>query len=175
MLETERLLIRPFTDFDVPEVFAMRSDPEIMRYIRTPHKDLEETRKWVKMLSSRWEKDGIGFCALIEKETGQFIGWCGLWQLAENDEIEVGYAIAKSHWGRGLASEAAASIVDYGFDELKLDKIVALAREENTPSRRVMEKLGMEFGYIGTFYGRQLVHYEITREDYVRNREAAAS
>lgn len=174
MLETERLIIRPFTESDVPDVFAMRSDKEIMRYIRTPHKDIAETKKWVTMLSSRWDKDGIGFCSLIEKETGKFIGWCGLWQLVENGEIEVGYAIAKSHWGRGLASEAAESFLKYGFERLNLDKIVALAREENVASRRVMEKLGMAFGYVGTFYGMQLFHYGITREEYDRNRKAVA-
>lgn len=174
MLETKRLFIRPFTDSDVPDVFAMRSDPEIMRYIRAPHKDIAETKKWVTMLSSRWKKDGIGFCSLIEKETGNFLGWCGLWQLVENGEIEVGYALAKTYWGKGLATESAERFLQYGFDELNLGKIVALAREENLASRRVMEKLGMQYGYVGTFYGSELVHYEITREEYDRNRKIIA-
>ena len=172
MLETLRLILRPFRESDQKPVFAMRSDAEVMRYIREPHKNIEETIRWITLISSRWDKDGIGFCSLTEKETGNFLGWCGLWQLVENGEIEVGYAIAKSHWGRGLASEAAERFLQYGFNDLNLDKIVALAREENTASRRVMEKLGMQFDYIGTFYGRELVHYEITREEYDRNRTA---
>ncbi len=175
MLETDRLIIRPMNETDIDAVYEMRRDRDVMRFIREPVTNRAEAENWVNLISSRWADERIGFCSLIEKQTGKFAGWCGLWQLKETDEIEVGYAIAKEFWGKGYASESAEAFLEYGFKELNLEKIVAVARSENTASRRVMEKLGMEFDYIGEFYGRDLVHYSITKNDYFRNRKAFAS
>ncbi len=175
MLETDRLIIRPMNETDIDAVYEMRRDRDVMRFIREPVTNRAEAENWVNLISSRWADERIGFCSLIEKQTGKFAGWCGLWQLKETDEIEVGYAIAREFWGKGYASESAEAFLEYGFKELNLEKIVAVARSENTASRRVMEKLGMEFDYIGEFYGRDLVHYSITKNDYFRNRKAFAS
>ena len=166
MLETERLILRPMTKDDVEDVFKMRRDDEIMQFIREPIVSRREAEDWVKMISSRWSKDGIGFCCLIEKTSGNFAGWCGLWQLKESQEIEVGYAIVKDFWRKGFASEAAKAVLGYGFNELNLDRIVAVARPENAGSRGVMEKVGMRFDYIGKFYDRDLVHYSITKKEF---------
>mgnify|MGYP000309463774 CR=1 FL=1 len=86
--------------------------------------------------------------------------------MAETGETEVGYAIARQFWGRGFAAEAAEAFLDYGFQRLDLDKIVAVAHPENTGSRRVMEKLGMRFDYTGKFYDNNLVHYSITKNQF---------
>jgi [ribosomal protein S5]-alanine N-acetyltransferase len=176
MFETERLILRRFnkTKADIDAIYAMRRDAEIMRYIREPQSKAE-SKNWLKLISSRWESEKIGFCAVVEKSSNELIGWCGLWRLTETNEIEVGYAVARKFWGRGYASEAAARFLEYGFGELNLEKIVAVAREENSGSRRVMEKLGMRFDYIGEFYGRDLVHYTIEKDVYFRNRTSAAS
>ena len=148
MIETNRLLLRPMTDADVDAVFALRSDADVMRYIREPQVRAEAER-WVKLVSSKWESDGVGLCAVILKETNELIGWCGLWILAETGEREVGYAIAKNYWKQGFAAEAAEGSLEYGFTKLKLPKIVACANPDNTGSRRVMEKIGMTFDHIG--------------------------
>ncbi|MGI8884940.1 MAG: GNAT family N-acetyltransferase, partial [Pyrinomonadaceae bacterium] len=129
---------------------------------------------WINLVSSRWAKDQIGFCSLIEKKSGKFAGWCGLWELKESSEIEVGYAVAREFWGKGYASESAEAFLEYGFNKLNLEKIVAVAREENKASRRVMEKIGMQFDYIGEFYGRELVHYSIRQEDFLTPRRKGA-
>jgi ribosomal-protein-alanine N-acetyltransferase len=165
MLETERLILRRFDENDTDAVYALRSDADVMRFIREPQKR-QETVNWLKMVSSLWETEKIGFCAVVEKQTGKLIGWCGLWRLPETGETEIGYAIARQFWGRGLGSEAAGAFLAYGFETLKLYEIAAVARPENTASRRVMEKLGMTFGYTGEFYGRDLVHYSITIEEF---------
>jgi ribosomal-protein-alanine N-acetyltransferase len=165
MLETERLILRRFTEADVDAVFALRRDAEMMRFIRAPQKR-QESVNWLRLVSSLWETERIGFCAVIEKQSGALVGWCGLWRLKETGETEIGYAIAQKFWGAGLATEAAGAFLDYGFETLKLDKIAAVAAPENTGSRRVMEKLGMTFDYTGTFYERDLVHYSITREKF---------
>lgn len=165
MFETERLSLRLMDERDVDEIFAMRSDSEIMRFIREPQ-SREESINWVKLVSCRWEKDKIGFCALIEKSSQKFVGWCGIWRLQETDELEVGYALGKKFWGKGLATEAARVFLKYAFEKLKSEKIVAVARPENVASWRVMEKLGMQYDYTGKFYGRDLVHYSVTKERF---------
>ena len=167
MLETTRLFIRPMNDNDIDSIFAMRGDPNIMRYIREPQLRREEAVSWTNLVSSRWREEKIGFCAVFEKASKKFIGWCGLWRLKETGEIEVGYAVMKDFWGRGYASEAAEAFLSYGFERLNLEKIVAVAVPENAGSRRVMEKIGMRFDYVGQFYGNSLVHYSISREDFL--------
>ena len=163
LLETDRLFLRPMNETDIDAIFVMRSDIEVMRYIREPQ-NRNEAVNWVKLVSSRWETQQIGLCAVILRETNELVGWCGLWQLVETGEIEVGYAIAKNYWRLGFASEAAEASLNYGFTKLNLPKIVACANPDNQGSRRVMEKLGMTFDHIGTYYGRDLVHYSIKKE-----------
>ncbi len=175
MLETERLFLRPMNETDVESVFAMRSDEDVMRFIRAPQTKRAEAENWINLVSSRWADEKIGFCSIIEKSSERFVGWCGLWRLQETGETEVGYALVKEFWGRGFASEAAGAFLKYGFENLELEKIVAVANPENTNSRRVMENLGMTFDYTGKFYERDLVHYTITKDDYFRNRKAFAS
>lgn len=170
MFETERLFLRRMDKDDVGAIFALRKDAEIMRFIREPQTRREESENWVKLVSQQWDEAKIGFCLVIEKVSNKPIGWCGLWRLVETSEIEVGYAIARDHWGKGLATEAAEVVLHYGFTELQLEKIVAVARSENAGSRRVMQKLGMTYDYIGEFYGTDLVHYSITKEAWEKQR-----
>jgi [ribosomal protein S5]-alanine N-acetyltransferase len=170
MLETERLVLRKFTEKDVDAIFKLRKDAEMMRFIREPQKRRQESENWIKLISSLWDSEKIGFCAVTEKNSNKLIGWCGLWKLIETDEIEVGYAIAKEFWKKGFASEAAESFLNYGFNTLNLEQIAAVARPENTASRRVMEKLGMQFDYIGKFYGCNLAHHSITKDEYLTQR-----
>lgn len=167
--ETDRLIIRRFTKMDADAVFAMRSDENVMRFIRAPQMNRDEAENWIELVSSRWKDEKIGFCAVFEKASEEFIGWCGLWRLKETDEIEVGYALVKEVWGKGFASEAAGAFLDYGFNELNLGKIVAVAHPENQASQNVMKRLGMNFDYINEFYGMDLVHYSITKNDYFRD------
>jgi RimJ/RimL family protein N-acetyltransferase len=166
MLETDRLILRPFNKNDVDSVFAMRSSNDVMRFIREPQTSRDEAESWINLISSRWETEKIGFYAVIEKSSNQFIGWCGLWRLKETDEIEVGYALIEEFRGKGCASEAAEAVLTYGFEELNLEEIVAVARPENRASWRVMERLGMTYDYTGKFYERDLVHYSITRKEF---------
>jgi ribosomal-protein-alanine N-acetyltransferase len=170
MFETERLILRLLDKKDVDAIFAMRSDPEVMRFIRAPQNRIE-TVNWLNLVSSRWESDRIGFCAIIEKQTDKLVGWCGLWRLKETNELEIGYAIAKNVWGKGFATEAAQVFLRYAFEQLKTEKIVAVAEPENASSRRVMEKLGMKFVRLGEFYNRQLVQYAISRESWMENQQ----
>ncbi len=167
VFETERLILRLLRERDVDQIFAMRSDADIMRFIREPQ-NREESVNWIKLVSSRWQTEKIGFCAIIEKQTEEFVGWCGIWRLKETDELEIGYAIAKKYWGNGFATEAALKFLQYAFQELKSKKIVAVVRPENTASRRVMEKIGMSFVKTSKFYGQNLAQYAITKKEFLR-------
>lgn len=170
MLETERLFLRLMNERDVDAVYAMRSDADVMRFIRPAQIERGEAESWVKLISSRWKTEKIGFCAVIEKSSNEFAGWCGLWRLKETNEIEIGYALRKEFWGKGYAVEASEKFLEYGFEELNLAEIVAVTDPENKHSRGVMEKLGMRYDYTDKFYGRDLVHYSMTKtEFYARN------
>ncbi len=171
MLETDRLILRPLDEKDVDAIYAMRSDADVMRFIREPQ-NRQESANWVELVSSRWENEQIGFCAILEKPSEKFVGWCGIWRLKETAELEIGYAVAKELWGNGLATEAALCFLNYAFKKLKPERVVAVARPDNAASRRVMEKLGMNFVGTGIFYDQELVRYAITRDEYARNRNA---
>jgi ribosomal-protein-alanine N-acetyltransferase len=168
MLETDRLLLRRFRANDVEAVYAMRSDADLMRFIRPAQTDRSESESWISLVSSRWDAERLGFCAVIEKASGEFAGWCGLWRLKETQEVEVGYALRAEFRGRGYAHEASEAFLIYGFENLGLQEIVAVARPENRNSRRVMENLGMTYDYIGRFYDHDLVHYSISRTEFER-------
>lgn len=174
MLETARLFLRPMDEKDVDSVFAMRSDADVMRFIRPRQIERSEAESWIKLISSRWETQKLGFCAVIEKSSNRFTGWCGLWRLAETQEIEVGYALRKDFWGKGYAVEASEAFLHYGFEYLNIEEIVAVTDSNNKNSRRVMEKLGMIYDGIGKYYGRDLAHYTIKKDDYFRNRKTAS-
>lgn len=168
MFETKRLTIRPFEDSDIDDVFAMRRDPLIMRFIREPQTKKEGTKRWIEMLSEKWEESGIGFGAVIDNETERFAGWCGLWILKETNEIEVGYAIHKEFWGKGYATEAAERVLEYAFKDLGLTRVVAVAFPENLSSINVMKKLGMTCVGVGRFYDQDLVQYAITIDQFLQ-------
>ncbi len=165
MLETKRLFLRRFTEDDLEALYVLRSDAETMQYIKLPETPAE-TLTWLQLVSSRWEHEKIGFCAVILKETSELIGWCGLWRLRETGELEVGYAIIKTMWRKGLASEAAKAFLSHGFEDLGVERIVAVARADNIASRRVMEKIGMSFEKIGIFYNVECAYYAINRETW---------
>jgi len=168
-IETSRLLLRHFSLTDLDDLFAIRSDPDVMRFIGVgqPH-SMNQVRDSLEYVISDWEKHGFGRWAIVHKADKKLIGWCGLAFLDKTDEIEIGYGIAKEYWGRGLTTEAAAASLRYGFEELKLDRIVAVAMPENIASRRIMEKIGMRFEKTGHWYEAELVYYAILRDEYAQ-------
>lgn len=146
MIETDRLILREITLDDVAELFKLHSDPEVQKYTGEPVvESMEEMHRSTASRIINYEKYGYGRWATILKSGQQFIGWAGLAYLPEFDEIDLGYRFMPEYWGMGLATEASRAILDYGFDTLKLKRIVAIALKEHKASIRVMEKVGMEF------------------------------
>jgi ribosomal-protein-alanine N-acetyltransferase len=144
ILETERLLLREFVPGDADALAAVISDPETMRFYPEP-RDRAGVESWIERNRRRYRGDGHGLWAMILKSSGDVIGDCGLTrQTVEGvDEIEIGYHVRRDLWGRGFAPEAAGVCRDYGFRHLGVERLIALIRPENLPSRRVAEKIGL--------------------------------
>jgi len=146
LIETERLLQRKITLDDKEKLFRLHSDPDVQKYTGEPVvKSIGEIEKAIRTRINDYEKYGYVRWATFLKSEMQFVGWAGLAYLPEFDEIDLGYRFLPEFWGSGLATEASRAILTYGFDKLKLKKIIAIAMKENKASIRVMEKVGMEF------------------------------
>jgi RimJ/RimL family protein N-acetyltransferase len=149
LLETERLILREFTADDLQSVVELDSDPDVMRFIAsgkpTPRKIIEQSTL-PKYLEYHRSGSGFGYWVVIEKSSGDFMGWFHL-RPNRNDQsvVELGYRLGKKYWGRGYATEGSKALIQYGFDRLNLEQIFAHAIQNNAPSIRVMEKIGMRF------------------------------
>ncbi|TND09576.1 MAG: acetyltransferase, ribosomal protein N-acetylase [Bacteroidetes bacterium] len=146
IVETERLLLREIVAEDAPLLYELNSDPEVVRYtgdppFESPEAAAEFTRNYIAKNSGT----GYGRWAVIQKESGEFLGWCGLKILEETGEVDLGYRFYRKHWGKGYATESALAVLKYGFGKLKLEKIIGRSRVENLPSIHVLEKCGMTF------------------------------
>jgi RimJ/RimL family protein N-acetyltransferase len=172
MLETDRLIHRKFTLADLPALIEQRADPDVNRYLGGAERHTPEfVEKRLRFYLDCYEKFGFGSCALVLKETGEFIGASGLQPLEDTGEIEVGYSLIKKYWGQGIGYETARGWLDYGFNQVGLERIVAVAEPENTGSWRIMEKCGMRYEKTETHYGIECVFYAISKEEFERNKK----
>lgn len=166
VLETERIFLRKLRKEDVAELRAVLGDPEVM-YAWEKTFDDGEIAEWIERQQNRYKKDGYGYWASIEKETGRLIGMTGLLEESMGERLVtgVGYLYARQYWGRGFATEGAKGCIDYAFRKLRRDRVAADIRPQNLSSRRVAERLGMkETGsYIKYYDGKEMPHiiYEL--------------
>ncbi|MBL7261565.1 GNAT family N-acetyltransferase [Paractinoplanes lichenicola] len=166
---TERLLLREWREDDLDTLAEINADPEVMRYIMDGSvRDREQTAAGLRRMMRSWQQHGFGQFA-IEKD-GSLIGWAGLAIPDFLPEIlpavEIGWRVDRRHWGQGYATEAAASSLRFGFDELGLDRLVSIRHVANERSRRVMEKLGLhhEFDTVVPGFEQPVAVHAITRE-----------
>ena len=166
VLETDRLLLRHFEWPDLDALHAIMSDPDVMRYVGTGKpKTRQQTERllgfWITDNERRWDEHTLArlpqlrraverdahfsVWATIEKRTNRLVGRCGLlaWDLEGRKETEVGYMVARPHWGRGFATEAARAIRDHGFERLGIERLISLIQPANVASQRVALKNGM--------------------------------
>jgi RimJ/RimL family protein N-acetyltransferase len=146
VLETNRLVLRHLVMDDLDDLFALYSDPKVRRYIPEGTLSYQETKDELEwFLNGHPEQPQLGLWATIHKETHRFIGRCGLlpWTIDQRPEIEVAYMLATEYWGQGLGTEAAQAILDYGFEELGLSRLICLIDPENVASIKVARNIGM--------------------------------
>jgi len=148
-LETERLMLRRFTEADADNLFDLDSDPEVMRFLNggtpTPS-EVIKNQILPRFLSYYQRFEGYGYWAAIEKSTGLFLGWFSLHPEEDSgpDNVALGYRLRQSAWGKGYGTEGAHALIRKGFVELGMRRVFATTYEKNMASRRVMEKAGLK-------------------------------
>ena len=163
-LVTDRLTMRPFASGDLEAAHAIWSDPEVGRWIGGRHERLQTSVEELDAHFDHQARHGFSMWAALERATGQLVGEVGLQLLeGEGPEVEVGWCLARGTWGRGLATEAAEAWLRTGFEELGLDRIVAVVLPGNARSRRVCEKLGMREDGRRHVYGAEHVVFAVER------------
>ncbi len=175
---TPRLIHRAMTTDDAPAFFALNSHPDVMRYTgEPPIESVEQARAAIENYPD-FQTHGFGRwgCFLREADpatgtpAGTLIGFNGLKYLDDLDAVDVGYRFLPEHWGKGLATEAGRAAIDFGFNTLGLNRIIALVLPDNAGSIRVLEKLGMTCVGHQDCEGLDALLYEIRREDFVTAR-----
>ena len=152
ILETNRLLLRPLELSDAQAMFEMDKNPNVHRYLwQSPIQEISETLKIIEMVQKQYVTNKIGRFATILKETGEFIGWTGIKFV--NDHVEngntnfydYGYRLNEKFWNKGYATEASIAWLDYGFNQMNIDKMHAYAHAQNGASNHVLHKVGFNF------------------------------
>jgi ribosomal-protein-alanine N-acetyltransferase len=164
VLETHRLVLKPMEPDDADEWWqAVWSDADVTRYL-PPRRPLPRDLmpRSMRRVAEHWRAHGLGVWSVREKEGSSFIGHCGL-ILNEPPDVELIYALARSAWGRGLATEAAGCLTALAFETRGLDQLAALVFPENTASVRVLEKLGFVLEGETTRFDAQLLRYVLCR------------
>ena len=143
-LESKRLMLRRMDKIDVKEIFAMRSNPEIMKYIARPlAKNEEEALEHLALIDSGIEKNEAINWAITIKDSSKLVGIIGFYRTKHEDyRSEIGYILLPEVHGKGIASEAVEIVVDFGFNEMKLHSIEAVIDPENIASEKVLQKNG---------------------------------
>ncbi len=145
MIETERLILRPFREEDFEDVKSVWGDKETMSFYPQPYSD-DRIVEIISKQINQYSKHGYGLFAVLNRTTGSFIGDCGITiqNIDGSEEYEIGYRIKKELWGFGYAAEAALAVKEYGFGTLKLKKLCSYMESSHRQSRRVAEKVGMK-------------------------------
>ncbi len=147
VLFTERLMLRKMERFDADDMFEYASLPKTTEYLLwEPHPDIAYTRKYLALVGGQYKSCQFYDWAICLKDSSKMIGTCGYTKLdVKNMCGEIGYVINPKYHGSGYAAEAAKKVIEFGFEELALQRIEARYMVDNTASRRVMDKLKMKF------------------------------
>ncbi|BAV06273.1 Protein N-acetyltransferase, RimJ/RimL family [Filimonas lacunae] len=168
-IETPRLLLREIIPEDAEGMFLLDSDAEVHRYLgNKPVTSVQQCREVIDFIRAQYVSNGIGRWAMVEKASGQFIGWCGLKLVKDtinrhSDFYDLGYRLIRSYWGNGYASEAATACVHYAFHQMQLPMLYGMTAIDNSASRSVLLKAGLK--YVESFMYENEAHYwfEISR------------
>jgi 3-dehydroquinate dehydratase/shikimate dehydrogenase len=148
LIETDRLIIREWQESDFEPFAKLTADPRVMEFFPSTLTRAESDAQ-INLMIEKNQKNGFCFWATELKSTQEFIGFVGLnipgFQTHFTPCVEIGWRLAYEHWGKGYAPEGAVACLNYGFEKLDLQEIVAFTTNNNLKSRRVMEKTGMTY------------------------------
>ena len=144
MIRTERLILRRWRDSDREPFAAMNGDPAVVEHLQGPM-SRERSDGFVDRIEAHWEEHGWGLWAVEVPGVAPFIGYVGLWPAdhVAPGMVEVGWRLAREHWGHGYATEAARALAGWALSDDRVTRVVATCEATNTPSIRVLEKIGM--------------------------------
>ncbi len=170
-METKRLILRDYSITDLNDYFELKSCDEVWKFSTNhPTTDFEHVKELLNELIVSQSKTGVGFCALIEKSSNQYIGEAGILSINNvTDRCAIGYNLLPAFWNNGYATEISKGLVRYAFECLNLERVEALVMQPNFASCKVLEKAGLlkegllkHFTKInGTYY--DVCYYGITR------------
>jgi len=162
-LTTNRLHLRPFTLADHEAIHQIYADPEVMRYVgHGAHRTMAETANALRIYGDVLAQRGYSFLAVTERASSDVIGDGGLHPMGGiGPDVELGYTLARSAWGKGYATELGQALVEYAFTVLRVPRVVAQVEPANTGSRRVLAKLGMTEREQRMAYGRPHLLYAV--------------
>ena len=168
VLQTPRLILRPFSEGDLDEMSALMANTDFMRFSLGVF-SREQTAAFLEKLQAR-DREGLPsqFAVLLHAHE-RLIGYCGFFAQVVDDveEIEIGYRLHPDMWGQGLATEAARAVRDHGFDDLNLPRLISLIHPENIASQRVAKKNGMTAEKETVFRGFPTIVYSISRRQHL--------
>lgn len=164
-LETDRLVLRMFRGADFDSYARMMADPEVTRFLGNG-KPLGRLEAWRSLAAhvGHWSLRGYGMWVVEEKAGGAFVGRIGFFQPEGWPGFELGWALAREHWGRGYATEGARRALAFAFTELDREHVISLIDPENAPSIRVAERLGERVEGQVELYGKEILVFGIDRE-----------
>ncbi len=166
-LDTPRLRMRFHDLTDVAFMQELNLDPEVTRFTGDgPVADETEARSRIARLETQ-AAARMGRMVVLDRESGERLGWCGLKDLVDEGQVDLGYRFFRRHWGKGYATEASAASLAFGFGELALPRIVALVSEGNVASLRVIEKLGLRSIGRAIIDGDSGLGFELTRDEWL--------
>lgn len=170
MIETERMMLRPFVIADTAAVFEFGAHPEVGKY--TGDELLTDTEQAKVIITnvfhSDYKKYGYGRWAAVYKPNNKVIGFAGLKYLPEFDETDIGFRFLPEYWNKGICTEISIEIIKYGFETLNLNRIIGIADPQNIGSNKVLQKIGLQFYKSDNYDESSNIYnwYEITKEQY---------
>jgi len=166
LIETERLILRTYVQDDMETIFQMITDPDVRRFFPDRSHKREDILASLPARMVFWSRNGFGQFGVCEKGSGKLVGYCGLKRLDETKEIEIYYGFFRDAWGKGYATESAAAVLRFAFEETRLRRIAACAHPENYASQKVLEKIGLVRDGEAFFYGMDLFYFALEKRSY---------
>ncbi|APG66064.1 GNAT family N-acetyltransferase [Tenacibaculum todarodis] len=174
-LETERLILREIKETDLDGMFELDANPKVHLYLgNRPISSKREALENIQFIQKQYKERGIGRFTCIEKTSGDFIGWSGLKFNQDKKEavngiqnfIDIGYRFIPKYWKKGYGLESAKACLEFGFSEMKYNKICAAALEENIGSNRILTKIGLQLVNQFDYENVKANWYELKKENY---------
>jgi RimJ/RimL family protein N-acetyltransferase len=153
-----RLEFRDFVPADFQDLYRLNHDPRVMKYVAKSKPMSREAvaRALVRFIRYAPLYPDFGVWHASRRDTGDFIGWFCLKYAGRSADVEVGYRLLHEAWGQGFATDGARALVDYGFDDLGLDRIIGVTHPGNKASQRVLVKAGLVAAGWGRYYDQRL-------------------